>query len=168
MFVGKGSFEKSLQPSQSSPHYASARNPGGLNCRSAALPLASLCFDRFLHPAYCRHRRQPGFGTRFAGLLRPALCLHLAQSSHCSLPFATPAAQSSHRLAAARAARFARFLRFASSAAGGAQLRNPFRQPRPPLLHPPQAAIPSHRGQPGFGAFPDPSLKNLNILMDSI
>ncbi len=83
MFVGKGSFEKSLQPSQSSPHYASARNPGGLNCRSAALPLASLCFDRFLHPAYCRHRRQPGFGTRFAGLLRLALCLHLAQSSHC-------------------------------------------------------------------------------------
>ncbi len=29
----------------------SACLPGGLNCRAAALPLASLCFDRFLRPA---------------------------------------------------------------------------------------------------------------------
>ena len=57
---------------------------------------------------------------------------HLAQSSRCCVPLATPAAQSSHRFAAARAARFARFLRFALSATGGAQLRNPFRQPPSP------------------------------------
>jgi hypothetical protein len=64
---------------------------------------------------------------------------HLAQSSRCCAPLACPAAQSSHRFAAACAARFARFLRFASSATGGAQLRNPFRQPPPPLPFPPQA-----------------------------
>ena len=40
---------------------------------------------------------------------------HLAQSSRCCAPLATPTAQSSHRFAAACAARFARFLRFASS-----------------------------------------------------
>jgi hypothetical protein len=37
-------------------------------------------------------------------------------------------AQSSRRFAGAPSARFASFLRFASSATGGAQLRNPFRQ----------------------------------------
>ena len=42
------------------------------------------------------HWRQPGFGARFARFFRFAGSLHLAQSSHCSLPLATPAAQSSH------------------------------------------------------------------------
>ena len=74
-----------------------------------------------------------------------ASSLHLAQSSHCSLPFATPAAQSSHcslpfalLVSLASSAQLiaptggSRALEpvspassaFASSAAGGAQLRN--------------------------------------------
>ena len=79
----------------------------------------------------------PRFCTSFAS--------QLAQPSHCSLQFATPAAQSSHRFTTACAACFARFLRFALPTTGGAQLWNPFRQPPPPRFI-------CHRRRFGFGA----------------
>ncbi len=57
---------------QSSHCFAATRNTGGLKCRSATLPLASLCFDRFLCTAYYLHWGQPGSGARFASLPQPS------------------------------------------------------------------------------------------------
>ena len=86
---------------------------------------------KWLHRQYCR--------TPHPALRRHLI--HLAQSPRCCALLACPAAQSSHRYATACAARFARFLRLASSATGGAQLRNPFRQPPPLCPFPPSGSI---------------------------
>jgi len=39
------------------------------------------CFASFLHPAYCRHRRQPGYGTQRSAVLPRLVSLYCTKIS---------------------------------------------------------------------------------------
>ncbi len=66
---------------------------------------------------------------------------HLAQSSRWFAPLPARRSQLSRCCAPLASLCFDCFLRFAPSATGGAQLRNPFRQPPSPRFIPPSGSI---------------------------
>ena len=115
----------SLHLAQSS-HCSLRSQPRRLQLSRWPLPRPSFCFRRFLHPAYFPHRGQPGYGTRFASLLR-RLNRRAAVLSLASLvsPFPTPHFIRHRRCSASEP----RFIRHNRRFGYGASMRELFQKP---------------------------------------